>query len=355
MTRESTADRTTTEGESASPDRAVRVAVDGTTYAGRALNLSNVGTPADPDLDPTAGDERGDDGRDDAERSDDGRGGDGHDDERGLDPEAVGRAVRGGAGPVDVDCPEPEPVHEYVGVVRPGMGLSTRTALAAAARSRGLAAPHDEAVASVREELAGLSVPDAGAEAGVSPAAARRRLAGTEREVERLRERVATLRGRVQAAREAGHDPDEVQAELTEAARALSEAETERAAAREALDRAEERAREARDARERRRRLQDRAANLERAARAHLVDRLEDEFERALDALPAEGGRSRPAEPAPSRPDSPDRDPFDADPVAAALAVARVADLRAPVVLACDRFETPEAAADWLDAPVVRV
>jgi hypothetical protein len=241
---------------------------------------------------------------------------------------------------VAVACPDPGPAHEYVGLVESGMALRVRTALAAGARSRGLSAPQDEDLASVRTQLADLTVPDADA------AAARERLAGTESAVAAGRERVATIRGRLQAARDAGRETDDLREELRAAARELSEIETERAAAREALERAERRAREARDARERRRRLEDRAANLARAARSHLVDAVREEFATAVAAVPGpdRAGESQATE-----------SPFDVDPVSAALAVGRVAQLRAPVVLAVGRFASPDAAADWLDAPVVRV
>jgi multidrug resistance efflux pump len=136
----------------------------------------------------------------------------------------------------------------------------------------------------------------------------------------------------------------DLEAELAEATRELSERETERAAAREAVERAERIARESRDARERRRRLEDRRANLQRRARAHLVERIRDEYERALSAVP--GG-----------PIEVERfdDPFAVEGVTAALAVGRVAEFRAPIVVACDRFECPGAAAEWLDATVLRV
>lgn len=254
-----------------------------------------------------------------------------------LNPGRVDRAIRDGAGAgaggdLRVDCPEPSAVLDHVGVVSPAASVAVRPALAAAARSRGLTAPQDDEIDAVRDRLADLSVSDG----GTDPEAARRRLAGTETDVERRRERVATLRGRIQAAREAGRDAAELEGELAEATRRLSEAETERAAAREALDRAERAARETRDARERRRRLQDRAANLERAARAHLVDAVREEYERAV------ADRCG------------DCDPSAVSDAAAALGVARVADLRAPVVLASNRL-APREPADWLDAPVVRV
>lgn len=265
----------------------------------------------------------------------------GPEDELGAGTPVVDTGER--AAPIDrsvrVACPDPGPAHEHVGLVEPGLSLRVRTALAVAARSRGLSAPQDEELASLRAELDDLRVPD------VDAKAARERLAGTESAVEAGRERVAALRGRLQAARDAGRETGDLREALRAATRELSEVETERAAAREALDRAERRAREARDARERRRRLEDRVANVERAARAHLVDAVREEFATAVAAVPgSDGGHDV---------DGGGPGPFDADPVTAALAVGRVAQLRAPVVLAVDRFDSATAAADWLDAPVV--
>jgi len=261
---------------------------------------------------------------------------------RGSDcrPERVVRAIRSGetvdtvAGSLAVACLQPAPVHERVGWLRAGMGLQVRTALAEAARTRGLTAPQDERRCAVGEELATLDVPD-----GPDTAVVRRREAEADTDIDALRERVATLRGRLAAAREAGRETDDLQQDLAAAARKLSERETERAAAREAVERAREQARTARDARERRRRLQDRRANLDRAARRHLVGEVRGEYIGAVAAAP---GR-----------DGPPVDPFAVDPVTAGLAVCRVADLHAPVVLACDRFESTRAAAGWLDTPVI--
>jgi len=273
--------------------------------------------------------------------------------DRGVDPVRVAAAVRegidaatgadggGDAGdegdrrPV-VDCRAPRAVHDHVGFVRPSMSVRIRTTLAAAARSRGGETPQDETLAAVREKLAELTVPEP-----PNLDAPRERLAGTDDAVDRIRERVAALRGRVQAGREAGREVSDLEAELAEATRELGERETERAAAQEAVERAERLARESRDARERRRRLEDRRANLERRARAHLVERIRDAYEDALRAVP--GGPDDVAE------------PFAVDGVTAALALGRVADFRAPVVVACDRFECPRAVAEWLEATVIRV
>lgn len=241
------------------------------------------------------------------------------------DARAVVAAVRGEPSPYGAVCPAPGDVHERAGYVHPEMGLRVRTALAAAARSRGLGAPQDEAVADLREEIAELADDELPVREAAAP---------PDGDRERLRERVAELRGRVRALEETDQDARRARERLREAARELSEVETERVAASQA--RAATRA--SRDRRERRLRLEDRAATLEREARAHLVDAVRDRYARAVRALSPESG-----------------DPFEVDPVVAALAVLRVARVRAPVVLAVDRFADPGAAARWLDAPVVRL
>lgn len=250
-----------------------------------------------------------------------------------VDGRAVVAAVRGEDSVVSVDAPDPGLVHERVGYVRPGMSVATRTVLAAAARSRGRSAPQDEELATVRSKLEDLSVPS------VSTRGKRQRAADDGQEAAHLRERVAELRGRLQAVRDEGGETAAIEERLSEAVRELSEVETQQVAAREQLAAARADAREARDVRERRMRLEDRKANLERAARAHLAEAVEPLYEDAVAAVPRR---------------TPD-DPSDASGVTAALAVARMADLTAPVVLACDRFEGPAAAAAWLDAPVVRL
>ena len=152
-------------------------------------------------------------------------------DVRDLDVSAsdVIAAVRGEASPVTVDAPTPGAIHERVGHVRPGMGLQTRTALAVAARSLGHSTPQDEEIAAVEAKLSELSCPSA------STRAARKAASDRGTETERVRERVAELRGRVQAARERGEESTELEAELATAVRELSEVETEAAAARETL------------------------------------------------------------------------------------------------------------------------
>jgi hypothetical protein len=254
-----------------------------------------------------------------------------------VDPRRLVAAVAAedtvdGEVPVRVDCPAPGPLHEHVGRIRAGMGLRPKPALAAAARSRGMGTPHDEALAEARERLARFSVETVASEAE------RRAVAEVQRETERLRERVAAARGRLLAAREADGDEAAAGERLQAAIRELSEVETRAEAARERLGTVRERRRAVRDRLDRRLRLEDRVANLERDARAHLVDRLRDPYREALAALPG----------APA-------DPAEASASAAALAVARVGEPSAPIVLEDHRFGDAVAAREWLGAPVIYI
>jgi chromosome segregation ATPase len=218
------------------------------------------------------------------------------------------------------------------------MDLWLRGALAAAARSLGETAPQREALTAARAQLADADAPD------VELAATRRRVAAAGDEEERLRERVATLRGRLHALDDAGVEAERAATaeELSTATRALTDAETERIAAEQRLATMTREARGVRDRRERRLELQDRVANLERRARAHLAGAVYERFRAAVSALPGEGEAG--AEPG----------DYEGDPTTAALAAVRVADVAAPVVVATDRLGDAAAAATRLDAPVVR-
>ena len=272
-----------------------------------------------------------------------------------VEPVALARAVRGER-PSDarlaVVADKPGPAHEHVGCIRPAMGLRTQTALAAAARSRGVETRHDAALAGAREKLAALESPnetEAGHD-GTADERARYReaAAAAATETEQLRETVAAARGRLQARREQGLDPTPAAEELAAAVERLSEAETEAAAARQRLDTVRERTRESRDAREERFRLEERVANLERQARARRREQVREEYLAALKTVPGVGdiGESGSDDITDSR---------DVEPVTQALAVARIAELSAPVVLACERFESVETAANWLDTAVIRL
>lgn len=235
----------------------------------------------------------------------------------------------GDVGGLRVVCATPGVLHGHVGRVASGMALRTQTALAVAARSRGLTAPQDEEYRRLQKQIEERSI------AVIDTAGAHKRLAEVTDEIERQRERVARLQGRVNALRErTDHSEGETTRALERAIRRLSEFETERAAAEQALERARRRQRRLYDRHDERLTLEDRAANLARAARKHLCDRIEFEFERALAAVP-----------------EPTATPDDA--VTAALAIAKVGRLTAPIVLECNRFDTATAAANWLDSPVI--
>ena len=274
----------------------------------------------------------------------------------GVAPEDVLRAVCGDPAPgLSVECPPPGPVHDYVGHVRPGMAFSLRGALAAAARTRGEEPPQADAVTELRARLVDHSVAGVDSEASQASrqaggpgdaAAVRRRAAGASDRRRRLREHVATLRGHVEAAREEASDSDATaaaEAELEAAMVDLASVETECVAAEQRLEQVERAARASRDARERRLRAEDRLANLERDARVHLAAAVYDAFATVVDSLP---GRADPGDESAA---------FDGDDVTAALGVARVARLDAPIVLSVRRFDSAAEAAARLDAPVIRV
>lgn len=240
-----------------------------------------------------------------------------------VPPEDALAAIRDAKG--WIACPVPRDVHASVGLLD-GATLSDEhaleRALAAAARSHDERSAVDDDVAAVRAALA-EAPPDV---KGVR--AARERVATAAADVESLRERTERFGGMVAALRAAGEEDESVSAQHREAVTALVDAETEHVAAHERLDALREAARRARDARERRLRLEDRERRLERAARAELADRVRPAFERARCAVP----------------DGPWRD---------AYAIARVARVRAPVVVAGGPFERASRAMACLDAPVV--
>lgn len=237
-----------------------------------------------------------------------------------------------------VECADPDPLHEHVGWIAPGMNLRLRTALAAVARSRGWSAPQDDERKRTLNRIDALSMEME----TVETVPTRRRLAATNDEIDRQREQVARLQGQVQAFRKTDNDPPrKALGTLERAIRELSELETERAAAEQALEREREQRRQRHDVRDERLMLEDRAANLARDARRHLVRGIEAEFENTIETVPEA-----------TAPEFNDADP---DPVTEALAVARLGTLEAPLVLECDRFTSVQAAADWLDAPVIQL
>lgn len=277
-----------------------------------------------------------------------------------MDAQSVVDAIRGDESPYDVQCGETTEVHDRVGYVTPAISIKTRTALAAAGRSRDMTTPYDDALAKVEKRLTSLeteadTIPreTVGSALKKSPAGDKKPATNdcpsstSDLDIVRLRERVAELRGQVDALESCGEDARDERATLRETARRLSELETERVAVAEGRTTSRER----RDRLERRMRLEDRAGNLARSARAFLVDELTDAFSAGVASLSTSF-----APPTDEHTTSvPGENPFDADSVTAALAILRIARVRAPVVLTVDRFGDPNAATRWLDTQVVRL
>jgi hypothetical protein len=236
-----------------------------------------------------------------------------------------------------VRAPQPGVMHEHVGVIRPGTALALRPALAAAERTRPGTVGGVESLADARESLAAVEVPD------VDVAEARERVATARDAAEAVRADVAAARGAVQAREDLGEDVAAGRDRLRAAVATASERETELVAAEQALARERERAREARDARTRRLALEDRVGRLERDVRANRVRAAWPAFRAAVAAVPGgdEGDVGREPE------------AFAGGNATAALAVARVADVSAPVVVAVDHFDDAGNARRVLDAPVV--
>ncbi|ELZ54494.1 MULTISPECIES: hypothetical protein [Halorubrum] len=253
--------------------------------------------------------------------------GDERDRQDGRDGEN-GRDGRPGAdeedGPVPVEeRPEPSAV---IGRIPTDAGL--RRQLAAAARSRGRTASVASEIDDIESDLAAIEIEP------VDLTAARRRVAETTGEIERLKERVAALRGDARARRAVDADADAALDDLETAAAELSAAQTEAIAAEQALERARAEAARNRDERRRRLRLRDRLRNRRRAARHELAEAVYPEFRQALAVVP--GGDPNDAGSGPEA--------YDGDPVAASLAAVRVAALDAPVELRGEAARAVEAA-----------
>ena len=216
-------------------------------------------------------------------------------------------------------------------------GAPLRTELAAAARSRGLTSSVRGELEAIRNSIAAID-PES-----VDLAAPRRRVAETSGREERLKERVATLRGDVRARREVDAETDETLAELESAAAALASAQTERIAAEQALERARERASRARDKRERRLELRDRLENTRRDARRELAGEIYPAFRDALPDVPG-GGSARPG----SEPSA-----YEGPAFAATLAAVAVADLTGAVVLGSEAAAWVAEQSEPVPGPVV--
>ncbi|ELZ41163.1 hypothetical protein C471_06698 [Halorubrum saccharovorum DSM 1137] len=225
----------------------------------------------------------------------------------GEAPESDATAVAPGP-----ELPEPDAV-----IGRVPTGESLWRELAAAARTRGLASSIGDELIEIRDALAAIEVEP------VDLDAARRRVAAASGEEERLKERVAALRGGVQARREIEAETEEALGDLESAAAELSAAQSDRIAAEQALHRARERAADARDARERRLELRDRLRNRRRDARRELAREVYSAFRDALSVVPGADPTDAGADPG----------AYDGPPLAASLAAVRIAEIDGPVVL----------------------
>lgn len=224
----------------------------------------------------------------------------------GVSATRVAAAVR--AREAGVVCRRPGPLHEHVGLLAEDTEV-TEAVRAAVARSWAGGEQEGELAEAARPE---------------DPVAVRQDVAAALGAVEGAREAVAVARGRLRARRETGAETGAAKRALRDAARELSEAETERAAAEERLAAARERARAQRDERARALRERDRRRNEAKRLAARAAPRIE----RARAAVPDCSWTP-------------------------ALAVVRAGRVRAPVVLAGGPFERPARAAACLDAPVV--
>lgn len=195
--------------------------------------------------------------------------------------EPDGRPIELDVATLDVDCIDPATPTELDRVPAP---RSFRAMLAAAARSRGWTASVASELAQRRRQLSSLDVPD------VEVKAARRRVAETGTDIDRLKEEIASLRGELSARCELDAAPDRVRERLETATATLAETETTHIAARQELDRARRRGRAARDIRERRLRMEDEIGNLERTARRELARRLYPAVRKRLEGLPVTTG-----------------------------------------------------------------
>ncbi|WP_144925436.1 DUF7856 family protein [Halorubrum salsamenti] len=239
-----------------------------------------------------------------------------------------------------LELPIPEPT-AVIGRVPTESSL--RRELAAAARTLGLASSIAEELIEIRDRVAAIEVEP------VDLDAARRRVATASGEEDRLKERVAALRGGVRARREIEAETDEALGDLESAAAELSAAQSERIAAEQALQRARERAADARDARERRLELRDRLRNRRRDARRELAREVYPAFRDALSVVPGADPDNAGVEPA----------AYDGPPLAASLAAVRISDLGGPIALGAEAVkwiaDRGEAAPESvIDAPAVR-
>lgn len=167
-----------------------------------------------------------------------------------------------------------------------------RQLLAVAGRSREVQTPYDAAIRSLAgggdrgrddNDDARQGDSSAGGPGADTLQSARQRVAETGTEVERLRERVAMLRGRLQARRETETEVETVQSALDTAMRSLTEAETEQLAAEQRLTQIRTAVRSVRDDRRKSMRRTDARQNRLRDAREYLADAVSEPFAAAVE------------------------------------------------------------------------
>lgn len=264
-----------------------------------------------------------------------------------IDPKRIVEAIRKTGvqsaeeeSEIRIGAPQPPPVYEHVGYVHDEMGLRIRTALAKAARTVGGKTAYDDSLTTVNRKLTAFEPEPPDQEYH------RRRQEAKTTEAKRLKEQAAMLQGQLAARREHGLERESTKAELRDVLAKLSEAETTAQAARQRVDQTQQAMREYRDRQQQRFRLEDRRANLERKARASLVEQYTPEFYEHVQAVSALVEH----EPATSKA------PLKAiDPVVAALSLVRFASFETPVVLSCSQVESATIAAEKLDAAVIRI
>ncbi len=276
-----------------------------------------------------------------------------------VDPNAVVEAITGSderesTDAVSVSVPAPPPVYAHIAHIHDEMGLRIQTALAKAARTVGGETPYDESLATARATLTELTPEAPGSERH------RHKLETKTVEAERLKEQAATLRGEIRTRRKHDLPTETAQAELRDVLAALSEAETSAQAAKQQLTAAQEAMREFRDQQEHRFRLEERVANLERKARASLVEQFTPAFRahvREIIALAErEGGIDKTVASGTLPTAERSATPLTAiNPTVAALALVRFASFDTPVVLSGSLVESARAAAEILDAAVIRI
>lgn len=245
-----------------------------------------------------------------------------------LEPDIFGELFSQLAPTFDIHVPD---VYQYIRVITRDMSLNRRAAIAAAARSSGFQSSVDREIQETQGEILAHSplppIPDLHTyQADLNNA---------ESELETLDEKVATERGRMQKEMEWGLDPSAIST-YKRLLQEWAEAKARATAAKERLQQAEQQQYRNRTSREAHLRLTDKLHNLERKARSELVTQLEETIDHAISCAPGT---------AKSLPEATDS--------IVALAIARVATVKLPIVLVSSCFSSPHSAAEYLRSPII--